>query len=295
MSKKTVLNLFAPIPALFMGAMVMQRNGISAVAYGQNIICYVALGLILFFLRNKKAAKSYAPASVIATLVAACLLLSMTFLDRGLDGVHRWLSIGNFRLYISSIILPSVVIMIGKLWQDQKELVSVAILLVIVAILVMQPDASQLSAFSAAMVFWVLIQTKRKAIQYALPCALVACVVYAWIHIAGLEAVPHVEGILILAGDMGGAYSVLGFSSLVILLLPFLNFSHASTKAKAVGIYYFVMITSTFFGKFPVPFMGYGISPIVGYLLAVFFLMRDNSNTENALRSLHMQNTAGSV
>ncbi len=80
-----------------------------------------------------------------------------------------------------------------------------------------------------------------------------------------------------MAGDMGTLYYVFGISSLGILLLPFLNFSNASVKAKAVGIYYLVMIASTFYGKFPVPFMGYGVSPIIGYMLAIFLLMRENA------------------
>ncbi len=285
MSRKAINLLLAPVPALFIGAIVMQRNGISPVVYGLNIVCYVVLGLVLFFLRNKKATTQYSATAVIATLMAACLLLALTFLDRGLDGVHRWLSIGSFRLYISSMILPSVVLLISKLLQDQKEPVSVAILLVIAAILVMQPDAAQLSAFAAATGFLFLIQTKSKAIQYALPFALTGCVAYAWMHLDGLEAVPHVEGILALAGDMGIANYVIGIASLGILLLPFLNFSDAPLKSKAVGIYYLVMIASTFFGKFPVPFMGYGVSPIVGYMLAISLLMRENAIAHNSTRT----------
>ncbi len=277
MHKKAVITLLAPIPALCLGAIVMQRNEISSAVYLQNIICYLVLGLVLFFLRNTKTAARYAPSAVIATLVAACLLLALTFLDRGLDGVHRWLSIGSFRLYISSIMLPGVVLMISELWQDQIEPVSVAILLVIAVILVMQPDAAQLSAFAAAMGLLVLTQTKSKAIQYALLSALIGCVAYVWIRIDGLDAVPHVEGILALAGDMGIAYYVFGLFSLGVLLLPFLNFSNASMKAKALGIYFFVMIAATFLGNFPVPFIGYGISPIIGYMLAIFLLMRENA------------------
>ncbi|GFI46463.1 hypothetical protein IMSAGC019_01777 [Lachnospiraceae bacterium] len=38
-------------------------------------------------------------------------------------------------------------------------------------------------------------------------------------------------------------------------------------------MYYWLMILSTFIGNFPVPFMGYGISPIFGfYIFLIWFI-----------------------
>lgn len=281
MNKKAILILLAPIPALLMGAFVMHRNGISPILYGQNILCYVVLGLFLFFLHKKGVQAPHSILATIALLLVACLLLACTFLQPGLEGVHRWLGIGNFNFYLSSIVLSGVIFGLSKLWQEKAEMVCVTILLIVMTMLFLQPDASQLSAFSAAIGFLVFTHGKSKALKFAVPFALIFCVAYAWMHIDGLEAVPHVEGILDLARGEGLVFYVLAIASLVILLIPFLHFPNASRKAKAIGMYYLAVIVSTFLGKFPVPVMGYGISPIIGYMLAIFLLMGESTNASD--------------
>lgn len=37
----------------------------------------------------------------------------------------------------------------------------------------------------------------------------------------------------------------------------------------ALGLYFLMTILVTFVGHFPMPIMGYGISPIIGYLIAI--------------------------
>ena len=37
--------------------------------------------------------------------------------------------------------------------------------------------------------------------------------------------------------------------------------------ALNIALYYALMTLASFFGNFPVPFMGYGISPILGYYI----------------------------
>lgn len=270
--------MLAPIPALLIGAIVMRNNNLSPLVYGQNIICYLVFTLILLFLGAKPVRAVRGNQVIIAMLALGCLAVALTFLDRGLEKVHRWLALGGFRIHISSIVLPCMIIGLGELYQKKSVIFSFVITVIMLLMLALQPDASQLSAFAASIAVIVWMQVKHGLLKYGVALLSVGAITYSWIHIDSLAAVPHVEDILLLARDMGIVWFLLGIVSLALLLIPFLSFPKISVLSRAVGLYYLVTLVSTFFGAFPVPFMGLGISPIIGYLMAVILLIRGNAD-----------------
>lgn len=274
--------LLAPIPALLIGTIVMRNNELSPFVYGQNIICYLVFVVILIFIGTKPVRAMRCDQVIIFMLVLGCLAVAITFLDRGLENVHRWLTIGSFRIYISSIVLPCMIIGLDVLLQKKSVIFPVIITVMMLLMLALQPDASQLSAFAISIVVVVFMRVKHRLLKCGVLLLSVGAVTYSWIHIDSLAAVPHVEGILLLARDMGMVWFLLGIVSLALLLIPFLRFPKISALSKAVGLYYLVTLASTFFGAFPVPFMGLGISPIIGYLFAMFLLIRGNAACDEA-------------
>jgi hypothetical protein len=76
--------------------------------------------------------------------------------------------------------------------------------------------------------------------------------------------------------DMGLIWSILGIISLIILPMPFFFISGENEKilSRCLGLYFVIIIITTFFGNFPVPLMGYGISPIISYLIAITWLIK---------------------
>ena len=274
-SKITNTVILAPIPALLVGAIVMSSNKISPFVYGQNLICYLILGSFLHFFSAKSVRIRYSKVGIMMPILC-CIAVACTFFDSGLENVHRWLTFGSFRFYISSIVLPCLIIHLGVLMQKESVVFPVAIAALVILMLTLQPDASQTSAFAVSIAFLVWIQTKNRLLKYGIALWSIGFIVFSWIHIDGLVAVAHVEDILFLAKDMGIAWFVLGIVSLGLLLVPFLCFSHAPKLARSVGLYYIVTLASSFFGNFPVMFMGFGISPIIGYQLAMFLLLREN-------------------
>lgn len=38
-----------------------------------------------------------------------------------------------------------------------------------------------------------------------------------------------------------------------------------------IGLYFAILLLSTLFGNFPVPLMGYGFSPIIGYFISIMW------------------------
>lgn len=66
---------------------------------------------------------------------------------------------------------------------------------------------------------------------------------------------------------MGIVWFFLGIASLIILPLPFIFSMPRNFKLPSLclGIYFIGILISSQFGNFPIPLMGYGISPIFGY------------------------------
>lgn len=86
----------------------------------------------------------------------------------------------------------------------------------------------------------------------------------------------YVEKILNMVGNMGILWFFLGITSLIILPLPFVFFAPKNLRlcSKCIGIYFIIILISTIFGNFPVPLMGYGISPIIGYFISITWFVK---------------------
>lgn len=99
-------------------------------------------------------------------------------------------------------------------------------------------------------------------------------IIFTWIYLDNLPPAAYVE-IVIMVSQMGIVWLALGITFLVILPLPFILFPPRNSKLLSIclGIYFIVVLTTTLFGNFPVPLMGYGISPILGYFIAISWLI----------------------
>lgn len=266
------LALLAPLPAVLIGAWVMHRAGIGPVVYGQNLLCYALMCIVVLVFKKQMPRKAQNVRMAEILLGICVALLALTFVDAGLSGVHRWLRIGGLRLYASAIFLPCMIYLLGLRLREEGNALPLVMIVGAAAILFLQPDAAQLSGFAVASLVLLASRRARSVPQYAVMLLLAAGTILAWIFPDSLDAVAHVEDILPLAFEQGFLWGLLGLGSLLLLPLPF--FCGAGQKgnaAMALGVYFAVVLLSTFFGNFPVPFMGYGISPIFGYMLALLF------------------------
>ena len=88
--------------------------------------------------------------------------------------------------------------------------------------------------------------------------------------------VPHVEGIVGLAMELGTGWGAAAGASLLLLPLPFFA-ARAQGDGRAglaIGTYVAVTILAPALGNFPVPVLGHGASPIIGYFVALGLLRR---------------------
>ena len=104
----------------------------------------------------------------------------------------------------------------------------------------------------------------------------------SWLRRDPLAPAPHVEEIVGLAGTFWPGGAVVAIAALLLLPLTFLVARRdAGWRTRlALGVYVSVTCLAPFVGSFPVPVIGYGISPIVGYLLGVGAVLHTASPRE---------------
>ena len=270
-------------PSIIIGALIMQENDIPKSIWLQNIIVTILFTLLSFIMLKKTKTNLNTKTKHYLQIVTIYLLLSLTFFDSGIEGVHRWVTLGPISLYISSIFLPLLLIIIGSLLSKNQWWLSYIIVLTTSFLLVLQPDASAVTAFVISTFVLLLCKINRNRIRFVMLLIPLTFVIISWVYIDGLSPVSYVEDILFMAKDLGIIWFIVSLLSLLILIIPFLFFPPIKRKitSTSLGIYFFTIILITFVGHFPVILMGYGVSPIIGYFIAIIWLIRSKQGYYN--------------
>ncbi len=126
-----------------------------------------------------------------------------------------------------------------------------------------QPDAAQASAFAVA---WAIIAgARRRARETSGALVVLALGAATLFRSDPLGPVPYVEGILRLAQTQSTGRAVTGGLSLLLLPLPFMLDPSQRWLGAAVAAYVLCIVLAASVGNYPVPVMGYGAAPILGY------------------------------
>lgn len=284
--KKYFIPFLSGFPCVLVGTIIMDTYGVSLAICLQNLLCYViGSGLLSAYLSVEI---KFRPEQRYLIAFFNIVLLGSCFLFEGIEGVHRWIHIGPLALNVGFISIPVLLIVIYKMADHQNSNASNILILVIAAILCLQPDASMLSAFSIALVPFYYTNNKNGFWKYSWILLLsLSCI--SWLNLDNLEPVPYVEDILMLAVQQSIIYLLGCVISLVIMLIPFFKrdlSAHDKRISVSLGLFFLVLILSTLLGNFPVPLIGYGISPIVGYLLSVSYVEKKRSHDRSCCWSL---------
>lgn len=279
MDRKTIkfIPVITMLPAIIIGAVAMKLNNIPTSIFIQNILCFVILGAGYFFMQKSK--YKIHKTEPLVFIIISIVVLVFTFISSGLEGVHRWVSVGPMQLYVSVIVVPVIIINLWSLLQEGKIMIAMISIMCVSVILTLQPDASMMTAFSVSSIIlsWNKI---KKFLRFLVTVFLGGLTVVTWIFLDGLEPVPYVEGIFKMVIDMGILGLILGVISLAVLIIPFVAFPPKKNKIVSIcfGIYFIIILISNVFGNFPVPLMGYGISPIIGYFISIAWFTKTKSN-----------------
>ena len=270
-----LLLLLSPVPTLVLGAAVMRHHHVASVFWTQNLWVGTAMGIVCFadqmICDQHDAMRRFR----ITGLIGVVILIS-TLLAPGLEGVHRWIQLGPIRLYAAAVFLPMTITLVGFLVERGSIRAAILLMGCTVAVLAAQPDAAQTTAFSVATFAIALCRFRRNWLLWPVAFALVGISAWAWLRPDPLPRIPYVEGILGLVGDQGVLWYASGLAILFALPAPFLSWSPSRTGAStawALGCYFCTCLLVPFLGNFPVPLLGYGASPIIGYFLALDWLI----------------------
>lgn len=269
--------LLAPVPALMVGVLTMRMSGVPAGVWGQNIAAWAVGTLVCLALwrtRSRSRSGGWRWFDLVAVLTLGAL--AATLLAPGMERVHRWVALGPVRLHVASVLLPLLLVAMQGLSQARGWWISTVAAVGVALMLLLQPDAAQATAFAAAAVVLLLPLAGRDPPRLVCLVSLPLLAALTWLRRDPLAPVPHVEGIVHLAAGLGAGWAVAAVVSLLVLPLPFfLAARGAGTHAGlALGVYVTITVLAAFVGNFPVPVMGYGVSPIIGYLVGLGILAR---------------------
>jgi hypothetical protein len=268
-----VLSILFPC---ILGIAGMIRENVSSVIWIQNV-AFILLATIVCLCVLKLRMKFNYKIIVFVSI----LLLGLTFIGPNIDGVHRWLRIPFFTLNIATIVIPITIVAFYRLIEEKQYVMSLIGTIVIAVFLFLQPDASQLLAFSLPMIVLLLKSKISKVITTSFSIVLLLLTLKSWIELDSLQPINYTEGILTMVYDTSIVLYIIGIASLLWVPICFLVLCQKQSRNICVGItlYYWMMICATFVGNFPVPFMGYGLSPILGfYIFLIWFINDFNSN-----------------
>ncbi len=273
MRKIRLLNfipIIVSIPAIIIGVIAMIHCGVPIYIWIQNVLSLVIMGGIscIILLNNVKLKKNFFSHRF---TIVPILLLILTFISSNIEGVHRWISIGGINLNVSIIVIPMTIIILEEVLQIKGIIIYSIITIGIAILIVMQPDASQLTGFAIPMIIIMLCRCSKSIGRNIIIGVLFILIILSWIFLDSLPPVDYVEKILGLVTTMGYGWLVLGIISLLLLTIPFILFPPKNYRLQSlcVGLYYIIILLSTIFGNFPVPLMGYGASPIIGYFMVI--------------------------
>ena len=248
------------------GAMIANNTPINI--WIQNISVINLFTFMTIFISKFKFKLNYK-----SIVFISILLLLLTFLQENNVGVRRWIQLSSFSLNISMIIIPLTIIAVNNLFKNKHIVFSFISIIMISLILFFQPDASQLMGFSIAMLLCVLNNKLPKLSKIFIIVILLMLTVSSWIFLDSLQPVNYTKGILKMLGEVSIWLYILGLISIFLIPIPFLIFSSEKNKIISIclALYYWIIALFSLLGDFPVPIIGYGSSPIIGYFIVLLW------------------------
>ncbi|HYD78349.1 MAG TPA: hypothetical protein VEC06_00945 [Paucimonas sp.] len=279
--------IIAAIPALIGSLFVMSAAGagrgpmvLQCVAAAVSVLgCLWALG---------KPAGALKERANLWLLAALAMMLLLPMAAGAGDEPRRWVSLGGFRLYAAACVVPAMLILLGRLCAGDGSartwgLVAAAM---VAAVLAMQPDAPQATAFSLA-TLWIIIRSGASPVAKGIAIlGLAASVFAAWRQPDTLAPVAYVEGVLDVAASGGFVWlaSALSCVALVPAAAAWQARSRGEPGLWAVAAYYLTLAGLAYEQLTPMPLLGFGAGPILGYFLMTYLAQRNRCSTMRADR-----------
>ena len=203
--------------------------------------------------------------------------LGCTFLDSGIGAIHRWIRLGPLALNAAFAFVPVALIGMNLLFRSGNRRGACALSLLTGVLLFLQPDASMSGAFAMAVLPALWHGDTDRALWRTVWGILTVLAVLSWAWLKSPEPVAQAEGILTLASASGTGWWLMGLLSLAALFFPFaasIRRQPARLFCEGSLLFYAGLTAASCTGLFPVPVLGSGASPILGYLISATYAVK---------------------
>jgi hypothetical protein len=286
MRTSLVLILIA-LPSLIASLLLMRLASVGlSLQVQQIVVALVGIACVLWMGKARRNQDSETSSSVprqirnsvsVLALMMICLAACFAFSEAG--DPSRWLKFGGLRLYFSAAVLPVALYLLARLhWHLHFSAYANAVLmLAFVALLALQPDVSQLIGFALAALFIVWHRTGSFVLKIAISVVIGLSCYWCWQQPDQLQPVLYVEGVIQLTSSAGILAVLTAVSSIVLIPigLIFVGIKRGSSELIPIAFYYIVIMICAYLGLTPMPLMGFGAGPVLGYFLLI--VVRRNS------------------
>lgn len=255
------------LAAVALGAWVCAVSGVPTGSWLRNLVVW-PVGLLLAV----GLAVTARERGAVFLLLGGVAVLGATLAGVPQEGVRRWLDLGPLHINAAFVVLPLLVVALswtaGRWWSWAAAFVGQAVL-------VAQPDASQATAFGAALIVAAVKAPLSRPARIGLILLAGALSAVSWLRPDPLAPVAEVEEIVALASAVSPI-----LAGLAVLLITAVALTPAATARKtpgqqaglALSAWMLVTAATTVFGAFPMPLLGVGLSPILGFWLGIGLL-----------------------
>ncbi|TXI89855.1 MAG: hypothetical protein E6Q34_09890 [Burkholderiaceae bacterium] len=285
--RTTRLFILLALPSLIGSVLLMRMAGVGLALQVQQLVVAV-MGIALALWSEQRVASQHAhhdanqdsnpsqstrKALVALSLMALGLLACFAFSEAG--NPSRWLKLKGLRLYFSATVLPVVIYLLARLhWRLRfSAMGNLALFSVFVLLLAAQPDLSQALAFTLAAIFIVWHRADSLLLKVGGSAVWAVLCYWCWQQADPLQPVPYVEGVIQLAASAGDFAMIAAIISVALLPLGlfFIGIKRSMPELIPIALYYIVILICAYRGLTPMPLLGFGAGPGLGYfvLLAV--------------------------
>jgi len=270
--------VLAAVPALLGNLLLMHaigigRSGLLAQAFVSGI------ALVVCTLAIKHSRKTLSDRAGTWIGISSAAFLALPLLLSSTDNPERWVQIAGSKLYISGLVTPTTVAVLAfsnRLAAETKTWIFTCHIAVAI-VLAIEPDAPQLTAYFPATAIPVFEGKGARNVKALTILSMLGATLWAWTQPDPLTPVSHVEGVLDVAWSFGALPAA---AAIISLALPIAGFAYvgASTRNRAllaVAIYYAVICMLAGITQMtPMPLLGAGTGPVVGYFAVVYVAYR---------------------
>lgn len=202
---------------------------------------------------------------------AVILLLAGAVLFAGveIDGARRWLRVGPVLLHPASLFGSLLLLALARAAGSALSAVLAG-----VAVLCFGMGNDGAASLAFALGLSGLLLGERKHWKTLLPLCVLAwwMAAWGWTRPDSLAPVPYVEEIVAQAWAASTLLGAVAAILLATLPLPFLLTAHEAGKrgaGYALAGFWTGLVLAGLLGNYPIPVIGYGASPVIGWVLAL--------------------------